>query len=272
VSIPIPSSNSSVIYLDESGDLGWEFTAPYGKGGSSRYLTIAAVYAPPAKIHLLDSVLREMSQKYKWKPGKERKCNQLSPNQRAEFAAKAKALCDANPDIHIHVIVVKKLNVQHHIRADGNKLYNFMIKLALIKKMATHDVVTLIPDPRSLKLESGNSLHDYLQTELWFTKKAVTLLISKPQDSSQCRGIQFADMVCGIVQDKYEDNDSKAYKLLAPRIKLISLFFSASINSNQVSDLILPLASPPVLATTRKIETKIPVKPKTKLTKTKQGQ
>lgn len=31
------------VYLDESGDLGWKFDAPYRSGGSSRYLTIAAI-------------------------------------------------------------------------------------------------------------------------------------------------------------------------------------------------------------------------------------
>jgi len=220
-----PISNSSIIYLDESGDLGWKFTAPYRKGGSSRYLTIAAICVPPSKVYLLDRILRDMYQKYKWKAGKERKFVQLSPNQRAEFATNAKALCDSNPDIHIHAIVVKKQNVQQHIRADGNKLYNYMIKLSLIKKMAKHDVVTMVPDPRSLKVESGNSLHDYLQTELWFTEKAITTLISKPQDSSQSRGIQFADMISGIIQDRYEDNDAKASSIVMPRVKLTALFF-----------------------------------------------
>jgi len=166
-----------------------------------------------------------MYQKYKWKAGKERKFVQLSLNQRVEFATKAKALCDAHPDIHIHAIVVKKENVQAHIRADGNKLYNYMIKLALIKRMAAHDVVTMVPDPRSLKVESGNSLHDYLQTELWFEEKAVAKLISKPQDSSKSRGIQFADMISGIIQDRYEDNDAKAARVILPRIRLNLLFF-----------------------------------------------
>jgi len=166
-----------------------------------------------------------MYQKYKWQAGKERKFIQLSTNQRCEFADHAANLCNDNPDIHVHVIVVKKQNVQQHIRTDGNKLYNYMIKLALIKKMATHDVVTLVPDPRSIKVESGNSLHDYLQTELWFTEKAVTLLVSRPQDSSRSRGIQFADMISGIVQDRFENNDARAFRLLPATMKLSTLFF-----------------------------------------------
>jgi hypothetical protein len=36
-----------LIYLDESGELGWKFDAPYRKGGSSRYLTIASLVISP---------------------------------------------------------------------------------------------------------------------------------------------------------------------------------------------------------------------------------
>lgn len=188
-------------------------------------MTIVAVCVSPAKAHLLKRFVKRMYVKYKWSAGKERKFVQLSAAQRIEFGTEAKALCDANPDIAVHAIVVKKQNVQPHIRGDGNKLYNYMIKLALIKKMATHDVVTLLPDQRSVKVKSGNSLPDYLQTELWFTEKAITTLICVPQDSAHSRGIQFADFVSGIVQARFETNESHAYQALATKIKLTQLFF-----------------------------------------------
>lgn len=218
-------SNSLFIFLDESGDLGWKFDAPNGAGGSSRYLTIAAVCVPPTKAYLLDRLLRAMYIKYKWTPGKERKFVQLKPSQRIEFATDAKRLCDANQDIILHAIVVKKQNVQPHIQHDGNKLYNYMIKLALIKRMAKHDLVTLMPDQRSIKVESGNSLPDYLQTELWFTEKAITTLKCKPQDSAHSRGVQFTDFLSGIVQSRYEKNDPHAFQILAPFITVNCLFF-----------------------------------------------
>lgn len=223
--MPDPGSNPVLVFLDESGDLGWKFDAPYGQGGSSRYLTIASVCVPPSKNYLLDRTLRAMYQKYKWQAGAERKFVQLTDNQRVEFATNAMKLCHAHPDIAIHGIVVRKENVEDHIRADGNKLYNFMIKLSLIKKMAEHSVVTLIPDPRSIKVESGNSMPDYLQTELWFTEKALTNLICKPQDSARSRGIQFADMISGIVQARHERNETQAFQIIAPKIKMTQLFF-----------------------------------------------
>lgn len=38
-----------IIYLDESGDLGFNFSAPFRTGGSSRFLTIGALSVDPEK-------------------------------------------------------------------------------------------------------------------------------------------------------------------------------------------------------------------------------
>ena len=169
--------------------------------------------------------MRDLYVKYNWPSGKERKWVKLSAAQRVEFATNANALCEKHPDIHIYAIVVKKENVWPHIRSDANKLYNYMIKLALIQKMANHDLVTMIPDPRSVKVQSGNSLHDYLQTELWFTEKAITTLITKPQDSSTSRGIQFADMLASVVQARYEENETRAFQAIESKVQLSKLYF-----------------------------------------------
>lgn len=149
----------------------------------------------------------------------------MHSNERSECATELRKLCDANPDIFLHAIVVKKQNVLAHIRADSNKLYNYMIRLAFLGRMAKHDVVTMIPDPRSIKVKSGNSLHDYLQTELWFTEKANTNLLTQPQDSATCKGIQLADFLAGMVQAHFEDNASRDFATIQPRLSLTRLFF-----------------------------------------------
>lgn len=131
-----------------------------------------------------------------------------------------------SPQRHfLRAIVVKKQKVQTHIQADGNKLYNFMIKLCLIDTMAAHGDVTMIPDPRSIKVKSGNSLHDYLQTCLWFDKNVGTRLATIPSDSKNCKGIQFADMLAGLIQAHYEDSDSACIKMLSSKVVVKTLFF-----------------------------------------------
>jgi len=213
------------IFLDESGDLGWNFSAPYRSGGSSRFLTIGTLCIPPTKEYLARRVIRELYTKFKWNTAKEKKWADMSAAARTQFAGEARTLCDDNPDIFLHAITVRKENVMAHIRADSNKLYNYMIRLSLLDRMAEQDRITLCPDPRSLKVESGNSLPDYLQIELWFIKKVQTILDNRPRHSHHCQEIQFADMLSGLVQSFHEDNEQSNLVKLGPKIRQIRLFF-----------------------------------------------
>jgi hypothetical protein len=125
----------------------------------------------------------------------------------------------------LQTITVKKENVKQHIRSDANKLYNYMIGLSLLNEMARHNSVTFVPDPRSIKVESGNSLHDYLQTQLWFEKQVATILTTVPCDSAASRNVQFSDMLSGIVQGHFEDGNSKPWTELRNNISYKTLFF-----------------------------------------------
>jgi hypothetical protein len=216
---------SSIVYLDESGDLGWNFSAPYRSGGSSRYLTIAALCIPSAKKHIPKRAIKDLYERFYWATTVEKKWKQMTPAERLAFARIAETMCSKHSDIHLHAITVKKENVEAHIKADYNKLYNYMIRLCVLDCMGKHDQVLFVPDPRSIKVQSGNSLHDYLQTELWFTLRVKTSLITTPLDSKNCRGIQFADMLAGLVQQRFEDRYFDYMKICIRRIRLKKLFF-----------------------------------------------
>lgn len=213
------------IYLDESGDLGWTFSAPYRQGGSSRFLTIAALVTPINKKHLPERVIRGLYTDRKWSTAKEKKWADMSGGARDDFVARAVKLHQQHTDISFFAMVVNKQNVQAHIRKDPNLLYNYMIKLLLVKEMAKHPDVLLVPDPRTIKLESGNSMHDYLQTNLWFTEGVPTVLTTKPQDSKKTLALQFADMLSGVVQSHFEDGNVDHLNGLAGSICLKRLFF-----------------------------------------------
>ncbi len=149
----------------------------------------------------------------------------MTPRERGAFTAVADAMCKKHPDIHLHAITVKKERVEAHIRSDHNKLYNYMIRLCVLDCMGKHGQVSFIPDPRSIKVQSGNSLHDYLQTELWFTLKVRTTLTTTPLDSKNCRGIQFADMLAGLVQHRFEDRYFDYIRVCIRHLRLKKLFF-----------------------------------------------
>lgn len=213
------------LFADESGDLGWTFDKPYRAGGSSRHLTVAAVCVPPEERHLPKRVVRNLYKKYGWPTNQERKWVDMPANARTDFAKAVLEMCQKHPDISLHAIIVKKENVGDHIRKDPNKLYNFMVRLSLLDCLCGYDEATLIPDARSIKVESGNSLHDYLQIELWFTKKVKTVLTTQPLESKNCLGVQFADMLSGIIQSCIEDRSLADYKIIEPVLKTKFLFF-----------------------------------------------
>lgn len=217
--------SSAHIYLDESGDLGWKFDKPYRQGGSSRFLTIAALVVPSNSHHLPKRLVRDLYAERKWNPKKEKKWSQMKHSARKNFTEKAKKLANQSPDIGYHSITVKKENVQTHIRQDGNKIYNYMTKLLLAHEMAKFDFVSFMPDPKSIKVESGNSLHDYLQTHLWFELRAKTTIETIPTESSNNLNIQFADMLSGLVQTHYEDRNSECWNIINRHINFKKLYF-----------------------------------------------
>lgn len=213
------------IYLDESGDLGWKFNKPYRRGGSSRFLTIASLVVPPSKKHLPKRLLKKLYNHFSWPVSIEKKWSEMNLTERKTFAGKAATLCETQKDIRYLSITVRKENVQGHIRSDPNKLYNYMIGLSLLHEMSRHKEVTFIPDPRSIKIQSGNSLHDYLQTKLWFDKGATTILKTIAADSSANRNIQFSDMLAGIIQGHFEDGNSQPWTIIKDSISYKTLFF-----------------------------------------------
>lgn len=151
----------------------------------------------------------------------------MNIEERCYFAERAKKMRNDNPDIKYFSMTVFKQNVKEHIRVDGNKLYNYMIGLLLLEEMALNSKINFIPDPRSLKVESGNSMSDYLQTKLWFDYNSTTTLDTNPCDSASNKNVQFSDMLSGVTQGHYEDNNSKPWQILASVINSRRLYFNA---------------------------------------------
>ncbi len=215
-----------IVYIDESGDLGWTLDKPYGMGGSSRYLTIALLIIPNDKNFLSKKIVRNFYKQYRISPKKEIKGTELSLEQKQYLVGKIIDLLKNNPEIKIITITTQKTNVQDHIRADSNKLYNYMIRLALLDEIINEDSVTLIPDPRSIKVESGNSLLDYLQIELWFEYNSSTNLDQKVVSSENSLNLKFVDIISNLIWRKFEKATTEA-DLLIPHIKVKKLFFNS---------------------------------------------
>lgn len=212
------------IFLDESGDLGWNFSAPRKHGGSSRYLTLAFLFLPHSCRNAPRRLVRSLYHLYSWKH--EHKASHATLNQKITFCQKAHAMLGRHPGIKVDVITVKKENVKPHIRADANKLYNYMSGLIIPQYLDSETEVEFIPDARSIKVKSGNSLVDYLQIRLWFDCNSPTVIKNNPCESHRSYSLQFLDWIAHCVWKHHEDRTSEPFDILQPVITSRSLFFS----------------------------------------------
>jgi len=217
--------HSAIFCVDESGDLGWTFDQPYRRGGSSRFLTIGTIVCPSEKKHLPKRVIKSLHERFGWPPGIEKKWSDMTNEEREEFAKRARDLIDKHHDIKLLAITVAKEKVTGHMKKDSNKLYNYMMKLSLADEMCLYDRVVLMHDARSVKVASGNSLHDYLWIHLTYERRVETDLQTQPCDSACVLNVQFADMLSGLVHHHYEDSHTGCWELLRHRLVSKTLFF-----------------------------------------------
>ena len=150
------------IYLDESGDLGWTFTAPYGKGGSSRMLTIACVICPKDKAKFLNRIVVGFYKARKRPQSNELKSFDLSSKEKQQFIKQITKLYAEHPDIRLLSITVNKKRVKSKLRNDPNALYNCMVKTLLLNELCAHRHIDFIPDSRCEKVNVGWNLEIYL--------------------------------------------------------------------------------------------------------------
>jgi Protein of unknown function (DUF3800) len=214
---------STSIYLDESGDLGWRLDQPYKRGGSSRYLSLAAVIVPSGKSHLIARIVRGLYKARGRSKNNELKSVDLQPHERTSFIRDLIELRKKHPDILFQAITVNKYGVNAAFRKHPNGLYNYMTKLMLVHTIGAYSNVDFIPDARSIKVELTHSLHDYLRTEL-AAAGYDTELTTTPQESKAHFEIQFADILASIVWSHFEFGTGH-YPLLADHISHLELFF-----------------------------------------------
>jgi hypothetical protein len=213
------------VYLDESGDLGFTFDKPYRIGGSSRYLTIAFLLVPKELSHLPKRVVKKLYKRKKHPTSKELKGPDLNPEDRIFLANRIADLLTNHPSIKSFAITVYKKNVEDHIRRDANKLYNYMISLVLLDRIKELPEITFIPDERAIKVQSGNSLVDYLQTELMFKLNSKTIIDNKPQSSHKVLNLQLVHFIANFIWKNYEDSHSSEYNIITRKVQLTHLFF-----------------------------------------------
>lgn len=201
------------IYLDESGNLGWTFTFPYGKGGSSRMLTIACVICPKDKIKYLNRIVTGFYKARKRPFNNELKSFDLSSKEKEQFLKQIIKLYQDHPDIHLLSITVNKRRVKNKLRNDPNALYNYMVKTMLLDRLCSHRHIDFMPDSRCEKVNVGWNLEIYLKQMIAECSQINDIenetINVKPFDSRVTKELQFIDFYAGLVWSKYEFKDTR---------------------------------------------------------------
>ncbi len=216
---------NSNIYLDESGDLGWKFNRPYRKGGSSRYLTIGYLIHPITHLSIPKRVVRNFYHKFNFNPKLEVKASVLKSHHKEFICEETVNMMNRYPDFILGAITTKKEGVETPFRKDGNTLYNYMMGIGILNKIDNHTTCKITRDNRSVKVLSGSSCIDYLQTLMFHHKKKTTVLTDNPIESHTDDGIIFIDWITNIVWSKYEDKYFKWCAILDDCLQEERLFF-----------------------------------------------
>lgn len=211
------------IFLDESGCLGWTLDKPYGKGGSSRFLVLAAVSVPNGKDKYVERIIQSLYKKRKRSHNNELKSTDLNGTDRGRVAADIATLTTKHPEITFHAVVAEKVNVNHALSAKTEALYNHMAEQMLGSVMAKFAHVEFYPDARTVKPKDKHALHNYLETRLALAGHS-PIVTTTPSESGRFFQIQCADILASIVWAKYEYNDSLFDQKLADSVHLTKIF------------------------------------------------
>lgn len=213
-----------IVYLDESGDLGWTLSKPYRNGGSSRFLTLAYLIIPENLKHIPTRLVKDVYKKFNFEFSEECKGHSFTQEQKQFVSSEVVKMLNKNPLLKLGAITVRKENVMEHIRKDPNKLYNYMMKLSILKKILNFEKVKIIGDERNIKVSQGKRCVDYLQMSLYFDYESTTIIEDIQQASHKNQNLIFIDWISNIVWSKYENNTSSPFDVLKPYLANETLY------------------------------------------------
>jgi hypothetical protein len=194
-----------IIYLDESGDLGFS-------PGASDYFVISFLTTKDKTP--LKRAVRKVKKKHRLAPSFELKGNTTPPKIKEDLLKRIASL-----DINIYAIVMNKANVSPRLRQDTNILYNYVLGLIVVPYICKQTIVTIVVDRRVVSVTSGFKLDEYLAYKVWYENLAEVDMQIQHEDSKWTLSLQAADVVCNSIFRKYESGDERLYNLICGKIK-----------------------------------------------------
>jgi len=202
----------SFIFMDESGDLGFDFT----KQGTSSYFLVAFLFTE-RKRPIEKCVKKVHSSLHK----KFRKIGVLHAYKEEPVTRRRLLLCLAEKDCKIMTIRLNKRNVYTRLQDEKAVLYNYVTNI-LLDRIFTRK---LLPSGRDVKIVASRretnkflnrNFRSYLSSQLAKNHDMqVEILIRTPY---QEKALQAVDFVSWAIFRKYEHGDDSYYNIIRGRI------------------------------------------------------
>lgn len=200
-------STTMILYLDESGDLG------FGQG-STTYFVMGFLAVTD------EEAFRRKIRKIKRRAGLSGQVELKAYHSDDGLRAKVLRAIAAS-DVEVHTVSVYKPRVYDHLRTDTNVLYNYTAKWLLIPFLEERrfDYVRIVVDLRITRQSRGMRFDDYVKAELWGDRGVSTRLEFQHQDSAHSLGLQAVDFVTHALFRARERNDWQLWNIVRGKAK-----------------------------------------------------
>lgn len=201
------------IYLDESGDLGFDLT----KKGTSKYFLLTMVLTKePKKLANCIKHLKQQSLQKKY-----RKIPEIKFNNSPEAFRKKVIKKLSHQEIFILVFCLNKIKVVTKLHNKKDKVYNYITGLLFDKIFnfanPGEDLILTVDKVKVGKVQIED-FNFYLDLRLFLAGQTKWKLKVLHADSQKDRCIQAVDFISGSIFRKYERNDLSLYNIIKGKI------------------------------------------------------
>lgn len=208
------------IFLDESGDLGFDFS----KDKTSKFFIITFIFVKHKRI--LEKIVKQIFRKL---TGKERKytkgilhCYKTKPSVRKAVLSKL-----SSTDVSIIAIVLNKNKVYTKLKNEKHVLYNYVTNILLDRVFTknlvpTSEIIHLIASKR----ETNKFLNENFRNYIRDSNRQKIDIKAEIRTPIEEKSLQIADFASWAIFRKYELNDMEYYNIIKNVISEENFLFS----------------------------------------------
>lgn len=209
-----------MIYLDESGDLG------FGPRASKHFVLAAIIARDPSEVGRCIKRVRgqRLPKKYKQIP-------ELKFHNSSQTIKERVLDCMARTDTDVAYAVLRKDQVYDRLKNKQQILYNYIVGSLILKIITEYQMEgtpRIFVDKSLYGLEKDH-FDDYLTWKACMGNHFEDLKFERPEiihvDSRSDRCIQVADFVAGAISHRYNSGDGYYYERIKSRVSISMDFF-----------------------------------------------